>query len=51
MELKSNYFFESQKDILKIWHEQDPADEEETTRTWAIADYQENKPEELINGR
>jgi hypothetical protein len=41
-------FFESQKDILKIWHELDPADEDEITRTWAIAAYQQNKPNPYV---
>ena len=36
-------FFEDQKDILKTWHELDPVDEDETTRTGAIAGYQQNK--------
>ncbi|SVE04912.1 uncharacterized protein METZ01_LOCUS457766, partial [marine metagenome] len=41
-------FFEEQKEILKTWHEQDPASEEETNRTWAIAGYQQNKPNPFI---
>ena len=41
-------FFQDQKDILKTWHGQDPANEEEITRTWRIADYQENKPNPFI---
>ena len=43
-----SYFFESQKEILKIWHEFDPADEDEIIRTWAIAGYQQNKPNPYI---
>ena len=43
-----SYFFESQKEILKIWHEFDPADEDEITRTWAIAAYQQNKPNPYV---
>ena len=42
------YFFMVQKDILKTWHDQDPVNEEEITRTWQIADYQENKPNPFI---
>jgi len=41
-------FFEGQKEILKAWHDQDPANEEELFRTWQIADYQENKPNPFI---
>ena len=41
-------FFELQKDILKTWHDQDSANEEEVTRTWQIADYQEDKPNPFI---
>jgi hypothetical protein len=47
-ELADEYFFEGQKEILKIWHDQDPANEEEVTRTWQIAYYQENKPNPFI---
>jgi hypothetical protein len=42
------YFFMVQKDILKIWHDQDPVNEEEISRTWQIAEYQENKPNPFI---
>ena len=41
-------FFEDQKDILKTWHELDPVDEDETTRTGAIAGYQQNKPNPYV---
>ena len=41
-------FFEVQREILKTWHGQDPIDEDEITRTWQIADYQENKPNPFI---
>ena len=41
-------FFEIQKDILKHWHEQDLPNEEEINRTWAIAYYQNNKPNPFI---
>ena len=47
-EVAYSYFFESQKDILKIWHELDPADEDEIARTWAIAGYQQNKPNPYV---
>jgi hypothetical protein len=47
-EVAYSYFFESQKEILKIWHEFDPADEDEITRTWAIAAYQQNKPNPYV---
>ena len=32
-EVSDGYFFDEQKEILKVWHEQDPVDEEETSRT------------------
>ena len=41
-------FFESQKDVLKTWHEQDPANGGEIFRTWQISEYQENKPNPFI---
>tara|TARA_B100001971_G_C17892547_1_gene383789 strand:+ start:27 stop:617 length:591 start_codon:yes stop_codon:yes gene_type:complete len=41
-------FFQNQKDILKTWHGQDPANDEEIFRTWQIAYYQENKPNPFI---
>ena len=34
-------FFEQQKDVLSLWHKQDPVDEIELTRTYAIANYQD----------
>ena len=42
------HFFEVQKEVLKSWHEQDPSNTNETNRTWAIAEYQENKPNPFI---
>ena len=42
------YFFTIQKDILKTWHTQDPANEDEISRTWAIAPYQQDKPNPFI---
>jgi hypothetical protein len=47
-EVADDDFFEGQKEVLKTWHEQDPANEEEFTRTWQIADYQEYKPNPFI---
>jgi len=47
-DIADEYFFAVQKDILKTWHEQDPINEDEITRTWQIADYQENKPNPFI---
>ena len=41
-------FFEEQKGILQTWHEQDPANEDEINRTWAISEYQEDKPNPFI---
>ncbi len=41
-------FFETQKETLYQWHLQDPATQEEIDRTWAIANYQENKPNPYI---
>ena len=41
-------FFEGQKNILKTWHDQDPANEDETNRTWAIAEYHGNKPNPFV---
>ena len=41
-------FFNQQKEILKDWHLQDPADADEILRTWKIADYQQNKPNPFV---
>ena len=41
-------FFQNQKDILKTWHDQDPVNAEEISRTWQIANYQEDKPNPFI---
>ena len=41
-------FFVVQKDILKTWHDQDPINAEEISRTWQIANYQEDKPNPFI---
>ena len=37
-------FFNTQKEILKTWHYQDPVDSNELQRTWSIASYQDNLP-------
>ncbi len=47
-DIADEYFFEVQKDILKTWHVQDPVNEDEISRTWQIADYQDNKPNPFI---
>ena len=41
-------FFNLQKDVLQAWHNQDPSNEDEINRTWAIAAYQQNKPNPFI---
>tara|TARA_B100000945_G_scaffold320231_1_gene329638 strand:- start:1201 stop:2154 length:954 start_codon:yes stop_codon:yes gene_type:complete len=47
-DVSNESFFIEQKDILKIWHELDSANELEITRTWSIANYQEGKPNPFI---
>ena len=47
-DIADEYFFAVQKEILKTWHDQDPANEDEIFRTWQIAYYQENKPNTFI---
>lgn len=41
-------FFNGMKDILYAWHYQDPVDSKEYNRTWAIAAYQQNKPNPFV---
>jgi len=41
-------FINDQMSDLYSWHLEDPADEDEIARTWAIASYQENKPNPFI---
>jgi len=41
-------FFNEQKDILLQWHIQDPANDNEISRTWAISQYQNNIPNPFI---
>ena len=41
-------FFNDQKDILKDWHYQDPINNEELQRSWAIANYQDNLPNPFV---
>jgi hypothetical protein len=48
LEVADDDFFEGQKYILKTWHDQDPSNEDEISRTWQIAEYQENKPNPFI---
>ena len=47
-EVAYDYFFEEQKEVMETWHEQDPINEDELNRTWAIASYQQNKPNPFI---
>jgi len=47
-DIADDNFFHIQKDVLKIWHELDPADMDEVYRTWQIAEYQQNKPNPFI---
>ena len=47
-DIADDNFFHIQKDVLKIWHELDPADMNEVYRTWQIAEYQQNKPNPLF---
>jgi len=41
-------FFESQKEILYQWHNEDPINNLEINRTWNIASYQNNIPNPFI---
>ena len=41
-------FFNIQKEALYQWHIQDPIEESEVSRTWAIASYQNNIPNPFI---
>ncbi|MBC8310692.1 MAG: endonuclease [Candidatus Marinimicrobia bacterium] len=41
-------FFHSQKEQMRMWHEQDPSNNAEVIRTWSIAGYQQNKPNPFI---
>ena len=41
-------FINDQMNDLYNWHLQDPADEDEIARTWAIAAYQDNKPNPFV---
>ena len=41
-------FFNSQKDILYQWHNEDPPNNLEINRTWNIANYQNNIPNPFI---
>jgi len=46
--ISDDNFFEIQKAQLRVWHEQDPSNNDEVIRTWAIAGYQQNKPNPFI---
>lgn len=41
-------FFSSQMETLCRWHYQDPVDEEEWSRTWKIAEYQDGKANPFV---
>ena len=41
-------FFNEQKEILFQWHQEDPIENNEIIRTWAIANYQNNIPNPFI---
>lgn len=41
-------FFQSQVATLCQWHSDDPVDAKELTRTWKIAEYQQNKPNPFV---
>ena len=47
-EVSDYNFFSVQKNTLKIWHENDPVNQNEIDRTWNIAYYQQNKPNPFI---
>jgi len=47
-EVAEENFFNLQKETLYQWHMEDPPSEDETNRTWAISEYQENKPNPFI---
>ena len=47
-EVAEEDFFNLQKETLYQWHMEDPPSEDETNRTWGIAEYQENKPNPFI---
>ncbi|NUO01098.1 MAG: endonuclease [Saprospiraceae bacterium] len=47
-DLADNAYFESQRLTLCNWHQLDPADQIELTRTWAIAGYQDGKPNPYV---
>jgi len=41
-------FWNLQKDVLLDWHYADPVDTDEDDRTWAIASYQDGKPNPFV---
>ena len=48
MEVANQNFFDQQKDVLFEWHKLDPVDEVELTRTYAIANYQNDIPNPFV---
>ena len=48
LEVANEDFWQDKKETLKIWHEQDPSNNDEVIRTWAIAGYQQNKPNPFV---
>ena len=47
-DVADNNFWELQKETIFNWHLEDGADDSEINRTWAIADYQQDKPNPFI---
>ena len=47
-DVANHNFFDIQKDILYEWHKQDPVDEIELSRSYAIAGYQNNIPNPFV---
>lgn len=47
-DLADNNYFESQRITLCNWHLLDPADQDEASRTWKIASYQDGKPNPFV---
>ena len=47
-DVASSDFFIEQKNVLLQWHIQDPANENEILRTWAIAEHQNNIPNPFV---
>ena len=47
-DVADDLFFNTQKEILYQWHNDDPVTNQEITRTWNIANYQNNIPNPFI---